>query len=135
MTTDQSRTSFSLLIVEDDKAARDVIARMVGLKFPDCTIYTADNGRIGLELFKEHTPYMVITDINMPDMDGIEMAREIRAINASATYIVLTAYDNKGFFEQFEEIGYCAYLMKPVDFKELFAMIEMCRAQSKLPSG
>ena len=131
MASVQSTSPFTLLIVEDDKTARDVIARMVGLKFPGCTILTADNGKMGLELYKEHRPGMVITDINMPEMDGIAMAREIRTMDADATYIVLTAYSNKSFLEQFKEIGYCAYLMKPVNFQELFAMIEKCSVQGK----
>ena len=135
MASVQSPSPFTILIVEDDKTARDVIARMVGLKFPECAIYTADNGKIGLELYQEHRPGMVITDINMPEMDGIAMAREIRSMDAYATYIVLTAYSNKGFLEQFKEIGYCAYLMKPVNFQELFAMIEKCSVQGKPRQG
>jgi len=127
-----SDSSFSLMIVEDDKAARDVIARMVGLKFPDFITYTAENGKQGLELFKEHAPDMVITDINMPEMDGIEMAREIRSIDNNVTYIVLTAYSNTSFLEKFTEIGYCAYLMKPIDFNKLFATIESCSADKRL---
>lgn len=132
MESNLSHLSYSLLIVEDDKTARDIIVRMVGLKFPTYTIYSADNGKKGLELFKEHIPKMVITDINMPEMDGIEMAREIRSIHANTTYIVLTAYGNKSFFDEFKDIGYCAYLMKPIDFKELFTMIEKCSAESTL---
>ena len=56
MTTLQALPSFSLLIVEDDKAACDIITRMVGMEFTGCTLYTADNGLKGLELFKEHPP-------------------------------------------------------------------------------
>ena len=54
------------------------------------------------------------------------MALQIRSIAANATYIVLTAYGDKGYFEKFEAIGFCAYLMKPINFKELFATIERC---------
>lgn len=132
MATLQSRPSFSLLIVEDDKAACDILARMVGMEFPDCAVYTADNGVKGLELFKEHLPDIVITDVNMPVMDGVELANEIRAINANATYIVLTAYSDKVIFEKFKNIGVCAYLLKPINFKELFAAIERCSIESNL---
>jgi YesN/AraC family two-component response regulator len=121
-----SRVPFSLLIVEDDPTARSITARMVALKFPECTIYSAEDGKKGLQLFREHPVDMVLTDINMPEMDGIEMARQIRVLSPDATYIVLTAYGDQGFFEQFQEIGFCAYLMKPVDFKELFVTIEKC---------
>lgn len=131
MASIQSHSSFSLLIVEDDESARDVIARMVALKFPACTISTAGNGKAGLELFKEQDPDIIITDINMPEMDGIEMARQIKSIRDSATCIVVTAHGDKAFFDQFTEIGFCAYLMKPVSFQELFAVIEKCGAEMK----
>jgi len=123
--------SFSLLIVEDDKEARDIIAGMVGLEFPDCAIFTANNGIEGLELFKQYTPDIVLTDVNLPVMDGVQLAREIRTINGNATYIVLTAYSDQTIFDKFKDIGVCAYLLKPIDFDELFAAIEKCRVESK----
>jgi YesN/AraC family two-component response regulator len=127
-----SSSRFSLLIVEDDQQAREVTSRMVTLKFPGCTIYCAGDGKVGLQLFQEHAPDMVLTDINMPEMDGIAMARAIRKMSPGTTCIVLTAYGDDKFFQQFKEIGFCAYLMKPVDFLELFAAIEKCCAAGKL---
>ena len=127
-----SDSKFSLLIVEDDKVTRDIMVRMIGLKFTGCTAYSAENGKKGLELYKAHTPDMVITDINMPEMDGIEMARAIRSMDATATYIVLTAYGNENFLEEFKKIGFCDYLMKPIEFNKLFASIERCAAGGKL---
>lgn len=135
MATLEAAYSFSLLIVEDDKAACDIISRMVALKFPGCTIYTAENGMRGLDLFKEHTPDIVITDVNMPVMDGIELAREISAITEKATYIVVTAYSSKIVLEKFQDIGICAYLLKPINFEELFAAIERCTIESKAARG
>jgi two-component system, sensor histidine kinase and response regulator len=132
MTTVQSLPSLSLLIVEDDKMARDLIVRMVAMKFPDCSIYTAENGVNGLKLFKEHNPDIVITDVSMPVMDGIEMAREIRSINSNATYIVLTAFNDKDILAKLTDIGVCAFLPKPIVFKELFAAIEKCTAVMRI---
>jgi len=132
MTSDKSQYSPLLLIVEDDNTTCEIIARMSAKEFPNCTIQTAENGVIGLKLYKEINPDIVITDVNMPVMDGIEMAREIRLINDKATFIVLTAYDDKNYFEKFNEIGFCAYLRKPIDFKELFAAVEKCSAEPKL---
>jgi YesN/AraC family two-component response regulator len=132
MTSDKSHHSPSLLIVEDDNAACEILARMSAKEFPDCTIQTAGNGVVGLKLYKEIRPNIVITDVNMPVMGGIEMAREIRLINDKAKFIVLTAYGDKIYFEKFKEIGFCAYLLKPINFKELFAAIEKCSAGQKL---
>ncbi|HLO26686.1 MAG TPA: response regulator [Geobacteraceae bacterium] len=121
-----SRAPLSMLIVEDDKLTLDILARVIARKFPAATINVAENGKIGLEFFKEHVPDIVITDINMPEMDGIQMAREIKAIKADTKFIVLTAYSNKSYLMQFREIGCCAYLMKPIDFGKLCDAIENC---------
>lgn len=126
MSSVHSLPPFSLLLVEDDKMTREIVSRMVALKFPQCTIYTAEQGKKGVELFIEHTPDLVITDVNMPEMDGIEMAREIKAINPNATYIVLSARNDKDNVEKFKDIGYCAYLMKPLDFNDLLNAIQNC---------
>ena len=126
MTSDKSRPLLSLLIVEDDKMALNIIVRMVANEFPHCTIHSAWNGIMGLELYQELTPDLVITDINMPWMGGIEMAREIRSIDANARVIVMTAYSDKDLLEKFQEVGFCVYLLKPLNFEELFAAIEKC---------
>jgi YesN/AraC family two-component response regulator len=123
---ESSAPPFSILLVEDNKQAREIVANMVALKFPQYTIYTAENGKKGLELFREHTPDLVITDINMPEMDGIEMARAIKAINPNAKYIVLSARKDVKSVDKLKEIGYYAYMMKPLDFRVLFNAIKNC---------
>jgi YesN/AraC family two-component response regulator len=126
MPTDQPLPAFSLLVVEDDRAAGDIIARMVTLKFPGCTLHRAENGVQGVELFKEHFPDIILTDVNMPVMDGIELLRAIRAIRSDASCIVLTAYSDKIIFKKFKDLGVSAYLLKPLDFKDLFEALEKC---------
>jgi len=122
----QSLVSLSLLVVEDDKAAREALARMITLKFPHCTLYTADNGVSGMEIFIQFLPDLVVTDINMPVMEGFEMIREISSIHPDASFIVLTAYADKVTFEKFKDLNVCSYLLKPLEFDELFAAIEKC---------
>jgi YesN/AraC family two-component response regulator len=72
------RPSISILIVEDDDLTREILAAMLGERLPEVPLYMAINGRTGLELFKTHTPNIVITDINMPEM-GLN-----RALNSSS---------------------------------------------------
>jgi two-component system response regulator YesN len=129
MKSPYSLISFSLLIVEDEKLALDVVVRMIGRRFPNCTIHTATNGIEGREIFKQFTPDVVMTDLKMLVMDGIEMIREIRSINPNATYIVLTTYSDKVNLKKIDQLGVCTYLLKPLDFKELFAAIEKCTAE------
>ena len=132
MVTAQSIASYSLLFVEDDTMVCQVIGSMIARQFTYATVYTAENGQIGLELFKEHTPEIVITDINMPVMDGIEMAGKIKSIKADTKFIVLTGYSDKNYLERFSEIGFEDYIVKPVDLGKLFAAIEKCRAKITL---
>ena len=124
-----SEQSISILIVEDEKVIREVIGDMISTKFPDVAIYLAENGKLGVKLFKEHMPEIVITDIRMPVMDGIEMAGEIKPIRTGTKFIVLTAFSNTGYYEKFNEIGFHDFLPKPIEFDKLFVAIEKCFAE------
>ena len=127
--TQHSSPAISILAVEDDKVTREVLNLMIPRKFPDVTIYTTENGRTAVELFKKHKPEIVITDIQMPEMDGIEMAGEIKAIEADTKFIVVTAYSNTSYYEKFSNIGFHDFLPKPIEFDKLFAAIEKCIAE------
>lgn len=120
------QTDLTILIVEDDKSAIEVLRHIISLKFPDITIYVSGNGETGVELCKEHLPEIVITDINLPKMDGIRMAEEIKSMKADTKFIVLTGYNDKIRTDKFSEIGISDYILKPIDFKRLFAAIERC---------
>jgi YesN/AraC family two-component response regulator len=101
---------------------------MIARKFPDATVYFAENGRRGMELFTGHSPEIVITDIKMPVMDGLEMIGKIRELKADTKFIVLSAYSEK-YLEKSNEIGVSAYIAKPLVFKKLFEAIEKCIAE------
>jgi len=118
----------SILLVEDDKASRDVLVTILARKFPAVSLYSAVNGRTGLELFIEHKPDIVITDINMPEMGGAQMAGKIRAIKPDTKFIVLTGNTGKVALEHAEGEGLEVdhYIQKPVDFGMLFGAIEKC---------
>jgi len=124
-----SSPAVSLLVVEDDSVTREVIGLMLSKKFPLNTVYSAEGGKRGVELFNEHLPAIVITDIQMPDMDGIEMSAAIKAIKADTKLIVLTAYGSTNYHEKFVKIGCHDFLSKPIEFDKLFTAIENCLAE------
>jgi YesN/AraC family two-component response regulator len=124
-----SSVAFSVLIVEDDSAVCFSISRIIAKEFPVSTVYAAENGKEGLELFKKHAADIVITDINMPLMDGIEMAGEIKSIKNNTKFIVVSGYCDKEHLDRLSEIGFVDYIVKPVDFNKLFAAIEKCREE------
>ena len=75
-----SDPAISLLLVEDDEATLQCLAIILAKRYPQLAVATADNGRAGLELFQGRPAAIVITDFNMPEMDGMEMTGRIRAI-------------------------------------------------------
>jgi PAS domain S-box-containing protein len=116
----------AILYAEDDEVTRNILAKMIPLKFPDVELYTAENGKTGLEIFKERGPDIIITDINMPVMDGIKMATEIKALRPETIIIILSAYGDTNYLLDAIEIGVNHYIMKPIDYKKLFMTIAKC---------
>ena len=114
----------SILIVEDDASTRAMLGKTITLRSPEVVIYSAGNGRSGLEQFKLHSPDMVITDIAMPLLDGICMAAEIRSLKPDAVIIAVTAYTDTTDLLKAIEIGIDHYLLKPLRLDKLFALID-----------
>jgi len=126
---ERSQSRLSILVVDDCKDACETMGLVIASKFPDVTVYKASNGRIGLDLFKEHMPDIVITDINMPEMDGVQMATKIKSMRNDAHFIVLTANSDEELLDKFGEIGYEDFIIKPVVFNRLLAAIGKCIAE------
>ncbi|ECL1019409.1 TPA: response regulator transcription factor [Campylobacter jejuni] len=84
----------------------------------------AQNGDEGLKKFKKFKPDLVITDIAMPIMDGLDMAREIKEISDDVPIVVLSAYSEKERLLRSIDIGIDKYLIKPVDIEELFKVLD-----------
>ena len=125
--------TLSMLIVEDDRVAIEVMGFIVSKRYPECGVSFAYDGEMGLEIFQERLPDIVITDINMPKMDGIKMAEAIKSIRAGTKIIVLTAYNHKIHQEHFAELGISEHLLKPVQFEKLFAAVD--KAIEEIQSG
>jgi len=110
--------SLTLLYVEDEEDARDqftmFLRRMVG------KLIVAVNGKEGLDLYHEQQPDIVVTDIQMPLMDGLTMVREIRKSSNSTQIIILTAFDQSDYLSTCEDLGVNIYISKPVDSSRLF---------------
>jgi YesN/AraC family two-component response regulator len=110
-----SRPRIAILYAEDDSVTRNILAKIIPLKFPDVEFYPAENGKIGLDIFKQHTPDIVITDINMPIMDGISMVAAIKALRPETIIIIISAYGDTTYLLDAIELGVDHYIMKPID--------------------
>jgi diguanylate cyclase (GGDEF)-like protein len=116
----------SLLYVEDDKATRDMVLLILKLNFPDLTIYFAEDGQSGLDHFMEHHPDIVITDILMPGMSGMQMTGAIRALDTEVRLIVLTSAKDTDFIIDGINKGVNYYVLKPIKIDKLVAAVKKC---------
>jgi PAS domain S-box-containing protein len=124
VTLSKDITGISLLYVEDETDARDMVSKMLVMKYPKLQIYTAENGAAGLQVYGERLPDIVMTDINMPVMDGIRMSREIKRVNPEALIIAVTAHSDTSYLLNAIEIGIQHYVLKPINYDKLFAQLD-----------
>ena len=109
--------ALKVLYVEDDLALQKSFAKYLDKIFNEVEI--ASDGEEGLALFKQGTFDIVITDISMPKMSGLDMARKMKEINADQEIIVVSAYTEIVHFMESIEIGVSGYIVKPVEFTQI----------------
>jgi CheY-like chemotaxis protein len=116
----------ALLIVEDDRDSCEMLLMVIRKLFPALVIHCARDGRSGWELFQVHTPQVVITDLNMPEMDGLQMAGMIRSHTPGTKLVALSAHIERAAMEGSGAEGkvFDAFIVKPFKFSTLIAEIE-----------
>ena len=87
-------------------------------------VYSAKNGDEGIKKFKKFAPDLIVTDIAMPIMDGLDMAKMINEISPTTPIIALSAFSDKEKLLKAIEVGVDKYILKPVDMDELLLAIE-----------
>ena len=104
--------NISLLIVEDSKETVDALVEILQEYIQ--TIHIAHNGMEGLSIFSEEEIDIVLSDIEMPKMDGITMSQEIKKTNPHQDIIIMSAFDNKEYLFKAIDCGINNYIMKPI---------------------
>lgn len=116
--------NLTVLYVEDEeetvKQGTNLLSRYVG------KLLTASNGVNGLSACIEHNPDIIISDIQMPIMDGLSMSRKIREKNKNIPIIILTAFNQAEYMIESIEIGIDKYVAKPVDGSKLYEALLSC---------
>lgn len=112
------------VVVEDEILIREGLCKLMQKMFPDIIIEGgAGNGQEGLQYIKEYQPDLVITDIKMPVMDGLEMLAKVQEAGLFPKVIVLTAYSEFEYAKQAVKLGVCDYIIKPVVVPEFVETI------------
>ncbi len=115
--------NITILYAEDEKDLREVTHQI--LKGFTKKQYVAQNGQEGLELFKKYEKEidLIITDVNMPILNGLDMVKEIKKINLNIPIIVATAFSNKEYLLEAIDIGVDKYVLKPIDIAKLLQVM------------
>jgi two-component system response regulator YesN len=121
-----------LIIVDDEPLLRQGIAKIVErLDLPVEVAGLAGDGKEALRLLAEVRPDLVITDIRMPEMDGLDFIGEALQIYPKLPFIIVSGYDDFEYARRGIQYGVVDYLLKPVDHEELRAGIERIRKRAE----
>ena len=105
------------LYVEDEEIVREILGMFLRRRFKN--LHEAENGADGLELFKQFNPDIVITDIEMPVMNGLEMIKEIKEIDESKPIIIITAFKDEAHSSNLAD----EIIHKPINNRDLIDKI------------
>ncbi|MFK5976760.1 MAG: response regulator [Sulfurovum sp.] len=112
----------TVLFVEDVQFTHELMKLLLEDDIKE--LYLASNGKEGLEVYKDKNPDVILTDIGMPIMDGIEMSREIKRLNPNQLIAVITAFNEKSYMEEAKKIGIDKYILKPIEKDSIFGVLE-----------
>jgi DNA-binding NarL/FixJ family response regulator len=125
-----------VMIVDDHTVVRDGVATMLGRQ-PDISVVgEAANGREAVDITKTLRPDVILMDLRMPEMDGVEAMRQIREDNQEVKFIVLTTFDTDEYIFHAIEAGAKGFLLKDASREELFKAVRAVnRGESLVQPG
>lgn len=113
----------SILYIEDDEITRQNLSQFL---LSQCNVlYTAADGEEGFALFQKHKPEIVITDIEMPTLNGLTLAKKIREISISTQIIIVTAYKNPEYLLEALNLQLVQYLIKPINLEKIVDVLKL----------
>jgi len=110
----------SVLFVDDDTVISFSWGKLLERSFGK--VYIANNGRDGLQLYKSNRVDVIVTDITMPIMNGLDMVKEIQGIDKDCKIIFMTGHNELEYIEKMTLLGGIS-LIKPVDMEEFFKVV------------
>ncbi len=120
----QDLKNMTLLYAEDEIGIRKNIAD--SLRYYTKEIFEASDGEEAFKIYKEKQPDIILTDIHMPNLDGISLVQKIRKEDTKIPIIMLTAHTDKDYLLEAVELKMEKYIVKPIDLDELFEALEKC---------
>lgn len=114
-----------ILIVDDEILTREgIIANINWDKLGIDEIYEADDGYKGLEMGRLHKPDIILSDVRMPRMNGIEMAKELQKVLPTSSIIFMSGYSDKEYLKEAIKLKVVSYVEKPIDSTEIESSLQ-----------
>jgi YesN/AraC family two-component response regulator len=110
--------NFTILYVEDEPTTQELIGEI--LRDSCKEVFIASDGEEGLKLYKEKNPDIVLSDIAMPKMTGLEMSEAIKAIDSEQAIALFTAFSQSSYLKKAAELDISTYILKPLDEEQFF---------------
>lgn len=128
-----SPQKITILYVEDDLSTRSLVESYLSRR-QEFNLLSACDGKQGLELFSSNQVDIVLTDIMMPKMNGLDMARAIREISTDCQIVVMTAFSDTAYLMDAIDIGVNQFVLKPIEFKKLLIALDRCSCLVRMQS-
>lgn len=115
--------NYTVLFAEDEKGIQEEITDVLELFFAN--VYMASDGAEAKELYEKHQPDLIITDIKMPKLSGLELAKEIRKKDDTTLISIVSAHTDLTLMLLATELNLLKYIVKPITKSKLFEMFEL----------
>ena len=116
------RSMKNILIIDDEDSIRKMLS--IALKEKGYNVFEASNGLEGLRVFKDKEPEIVITDVKMPEMSGIQVTKEIKKLNYDVDVIIITGYGSEDLVIESLRVGASNFIKKPILLSERYKILE-----------
>ncbi|AOO65278.1 response regulator transcription factor [Sulfurospirillum diekertiae] len=119
--------NYKVLYAEDDAGIRKNIGEILSLLFDD--VLLAQDGEKAYELYQNESPDIMVLDIEMPYLNGLEVAEKIRKSNKNIPIVMATAYTDTAYFLKAVELNLTSYILKPIETSDLKKALKKCEEQ------
>src|SRR3989304_8761936 len=119
-----------ILVVDDEKSMRDFLAIM--LKKEGSHVYLAEDGKSAIHSINKNVFDVVVSDIRLPDTNGIEILKHCKKVSPETDVVLITAYASTETAVEAVKMGASDYIYKPFDIEEMKFIIKRCISKKKL---
>jgi DNA-binding response OmpR family regulator len=113
---------FTILCIEDEEGVRRRVVNTLSYYFAE--VLEAGDGQSGFEIYQKHAPDIILCDIQMPKLNGVEFIKKVRAKDLKTPIIVLTAYSSEDYLLELINLQIQHYILKPITSQKLFESIK-----------